>query len=1429
MSEIVNEAVIKVTADASGVESGLRKVTEHTGEVATGLRRVEEVAQKTGRTLENLGNGPGLRNVGDGAGQAAGQVDRATKNMADAIQRATASMSAGTKGTAEYYAALANSRGINVAALKPYLEQLDEVTRKSALAAEAQKRLDDSTRFLADLRTRSDSIGKTASQLAEMRAAQLGVSDSARPMIEQLRAAEEATESVGSKFGKTKVALLALGTAAVAGAAMFVSMFKDAVDAADELGDLSKSTGVAVEDLAGLKLAAEQSGAELSGVADSINKLSMNIGKDGAKFRELGITAKDPLEAFKQLADLFASIQDPQTRAALGAATLGKSWAAAAPLLAEGGARIGEMIDKGKQLSGMTQEMVDRSDEFNDKMAELTATMSGFKTRIAVDMLPGLNQATSAIMDAYVESGKLQAVWVALGSVGAFLFTNEFASAKVKLKDLREELSDLEADLSLSKDTPGFGIVGRLFFGNTDSALEEKIRSVKAEIKALQDQMNPPTPFVDEFGDRFMSSVAAYGVNRTLGDKTEEEKQAREREAAIKAEASSYAGLITSIRERITASKQEADGLKPLTESQRLQISLDEQLRAGKLALTPAHKAEYEAAIKKLSVNEAIIASNKRLQASEELELKGKAAAEAELRSIGDQVKAQQQANEQIGLTGYALVALQASRLDDAAAQKEQTAAAIEFLEPGDQQAQTYRDQAAALRDLATAKKIGAVKQAAADDATKALAEQKEMWQSIERTAHDTFISIFDSGKSAFDRLRDTLKNGLYDLLYQMTVKQWIINIGASVTGSGGGAASLPQAGSTVASGGSSLSSIGGLAGMTNYAGSAIAGIGNFVGSSSVSAFGAGFAGNSAGMAMTASETFASAGMAAEASAASFGASVASALPYVGALIAAYAIYKKLDDSGTYHTGGASYADSTGSRTIRAESIGFAQTRTAADTEKMTSGLVQGVVGILDSTAATFGKTAGYTAATAFADDTSKDGAWGALVIKNMDGTVLDWNQTRNSGWAPREFDDGQKGQEQYLAELSKSVRTALDGIGLPTWAKGMLNALDSNAGLDEIAQVVQEINKTQNALKGIGQTMSVFADLSDGMASKLIAAAGGIDSLANSAAAYYDKFYTDAEKTAATMGQVGKVLQSVGLSIPATKEEFRDLVEANMALGEAGAKTVAALLSVSGAYAEVKDIVGESTVDLSSYRAKLTEAYNAESQALQATISRMGSFAAGLRDLNKSALLGALSPLSPQQKYAEARSQYEAVAAAARNGDEGAQDRYQDVRTAFLEASRLVNASGAGYRQDFDYAQAVTSELAAWTEGQVSVDQAQLDVLKTQVNGIIEINDSVLSVREALLEYNQALAQQANPGAVPTNAPIPYYASEGRTNNAALEAEVYGLRTELAGLRADQQQQTGDTIVAQTDAAGRAAAAIEKALSNPWKLFGDKTRVAPQ
>lgn len=288
---------------------------------------------------------------------------------------------------------------------------------------------------------------------------------------------------IESAIGKAKSVLGLFGVGL--GASMFADMIKGSIDAMDHLNDLSKTTRISVEDLSGLKLAAKQSGSDLDAIASSINKLGVNMGKDSDKFKQLGISTKDPLEAFKQLADIMNQIEDPQTRAALGAATLGKKWEGAAPLMAEGSKRIQEMIDKGKELAGVTTKDAEAADEFNDRLDELKAAAEGAKNQMVVGLLPSLTNITKAITEAKRESGLLMAIWTGLGGIGAYLFTDETLSDAQRMAKTVDELNGQiklqEQRLKDAADLAGpYGVTIR-------AAAQAGIDKARAELKAIED------------------------------------------------------------------------------------------------------------------------------------------------------------------------------------------------------------------------------------------------------------------------------------------------------------------------------------------------------------------------------------------------------------------------------------------------------------------------------------------------------------------------------------------------------------------------------------------------------------------------------------------------------------------------------------------------------------------------------------------------------------------------------------------------------------------------------------------------------------------------------------------------------------------------------------------------------------------------------
>lgn len=209
---------------------------------------------------------------------------------------------------------------------------------------------------------------------------------SARQSISQL------SDSIGGLPG-----LAAFGTAAAAGLAVLVT---SAVDAQDALNDLSKSTNLSVELLSGLGFAATTSGSDLDSLAKSINRLQVNIGNAPEKYRALGITATDGYEAFKQLADMFVAIEEPELRAAVAAEALGKSWAGAAPALSAGSAGIQEMVDKGTLLSGVTTDSAEAAAELNGKLDELKAATAGVGVQLANAVVPILTEVASSLSGA---------------------------------------------------------------------------------------------------------------------------------------------------------------------------------------------------------------------------------------------------------------------------------------------------------------------------------------------------------------------------------------------------------------------------------------------------------------------------------------------------------------------------------------------------------------------------------------------------------------------------------------------------------------------------------------------------------------------------------------------------------------------------------------------------------------------------------------------------------------------------------------------------------------------------------------------------------------------------------------------------------------------------------------------------------------------
>lgn len=232
------------------------------------------------------------------------------------------------------------------------------------------------------------------------------------------------TQSVEPYLTKLKAIAPTLIGAAAGGAAFawVEAGITRVLDLGDAYAELSKKTGIAIEQMGGLKFAAEQSDTSLEAVTRGIAFMERNlgnVGKAGEHLRKLGIIAKEPMEAFLQVSAAIVKTEDPMARASIAQAAFGKSWMELMPILQEGPEAIGRMMARGDQLYGLTQKQAEAAAELRDKQQELNSAMNRLSMDAGLLFVPKLNDIAVAAAKASEDSGLLMAAWVGLGGVAS--------------------------------------------------------------------------------------------------------------------------------------------------------------------------------------------------------------------------------------------------------------------------------------------------------------------------------------------------------------------------------------------------------------------------------------------------------------------------------------------------------------------------------------------------------------------------------------------------------------------------------------------------------------------------------------------------------------------------------------------------------------------------------------------------------------------------------------------------------------------------------------------------------------------------------------------------------------------------------------------------------------------------------------------------
>jgi hypothetical protein len=302
--------------------------------------------------------------------------------------------------------------------------------------------------------------------------------------------AKKSAGSIQQSFSSVNSTLSGLGVGV--STAGLVAIVKNAIDAADHLNDLSKKTGVAVDVLGGIGFAATQAGGDLNTVATAVGKLNKTIAEAGsgnkeavAAFEALGISVEAGAGKLKtadkvlvEIANRFQNFEDGPEKAALALKYFSKAGADMIPLLNDGGEALLRNIEYFQKYSGVTQDIAEKSDAFNDTLEKIHLLSGAAGNQIAAELLPTLQLLAERLLEVKESSGGFSSVGKAINTVVesiAVLGTN----VSYTFKQVGNEIGGIAAQL---------GALGRLDFKAFSRIAEEMREDAKAARDAVDKQ-----------------------------------------------------------------------------------------------------------------------------------------------------------------------------------------------------------------------------------------------------------------------------------------------------------------------------------------------------------------------------------------------------------------------------------------------------------------------------------------------------------------------------------------------------------------------------------------------------------------------------------------------------------------------------------------------------------------------------------------------------------------------------------------------------------------------------------------------------------------------------------------------------------------------------------------------------------------------------
>jgi tape measure domain-containing protein len=361
--------------------------------------------------------------------------------------------------------------------------------------------------------------------------------------------------------------------------------------------------------------------------------------------------------------------------------------------------------------------------------------------------------------------------------------------------------------------------------------------------------------------------------------------------------------------------------------------------------------------------------------------------------------------------------------------------------------------------------------------------------------------------------------------------------------------------------------------------------------------------------------------------------------------------------------------------------------------------------------------------------------------------------------------------QGDVYAEIARQSIVAAESAGSLVSGIGLFIREADGTGAD-IIQVYKDLVAIRNIMRGTGID-------SDHLSRTMTEGAGGVDQMLGAMKDFHEGFFTATERYISDQRVLGEEFAALGIVMPKTKDDFRKLVQGIDTATEAGQELFGRVISLSQSFLDLQEAQAAAQASVDDAKSRLKDAYDREQSAMQKVIDKMTSLAKSLRDFIKGLQFSSESILSPEQKYQAARTEFLSTRTKAAAGDQTALDALQSVTQTFLTQSRDYFGANASYAADFRLANTALEQVAVYAEGKASASQAAMDLQKEQVSKLIDINESVLSVADAIQAL--AAATAASSGA---NATV---ASQVTQQQAAAEQKAKQIAAENVQYDADK------------------------------------------